>query len=206
MPTSACTSSGGRRRRRRVTRWSDRSAPTLTTLSRTTFSASSTRSTRSSPWSQKSSACAFIPDEAPVLREYAVPLAERALATLSKTYGFTPQRPRAHRDVPAARRLRRAERRAAGNDWCAGRLLRSRRHDGLSAAQAPRHVQLAGDAVARGGARHHAAALEPARAALADRRHFCLRRRPCAARMGPRHGDSCSRARSTRARCSSCAT
>jgi tetratricopeptide (TPR) repeat protein len=35
----------------------------------------------------------FHPDEAPVLREYALPLAERALATLSKTYGFTPQGP-----------------------------------------------------------------------------------------------------------------
>jgi tetratricopeptide (TPR) repeat protein len=33
------------------------------------------------------------PDEAPILREYAVPLAERALATLSKTYGFTPRGP-----------------------------------------------------------------------------------------------------------------
>ena len=33
------------------------------------------------------------PDEAPILREYAVPLAERALATLSKTYGFSPRGP-----------------------------------------------------------------------------------------------------------------
>ncbi|MGH9329757.1 MAG: tetratricopeptide repeat protein, partial [Vicinamibacterales bacterium] len=35
----------------------------------------------------------FHPDEAPILREYALPLAERALATLSKTYGFTPRGP-----------------------------------------------------------------------------------------------------------------
>jgi tetratricopeptide (TPR) repeat protein len=35
----------------------------------------------------------FHPDEAPVLQEYAVPLAERALATLSKTYGFSPKGP-----------------------------------------------------------------------------------------------------------------
>jgi tetratricopeptide (TPR) repeat protein len=33
------------------------------------------------------------PDEAPILREYTMPLAERALATLSKTYGFTPRGP-----------------------------------------------------------------------------------------------------------------
>jgi tetratricopeptide (TPR) repeat protein len=33
------------------------------------------------------------PDEAPILREYAIPLAERALAALSKTYGFTPRGP-----------------------------------------------------------------------------------------------------------------
>jgi tetratricopeptide (TPR) repeat protein len=33
------------------------------------------------------------PDEAPILREYALPLAERALTTLSKSYGFTPRGP-----------------------------------------------------------------------------------------------------------------
>jgi tetratricopeptide (TPR) repeat protein len=35
----------------------------------------------------------FHQDEAPILREYAVPLAEQALATLSKRYGFTPKGP-----------------------------------------------------------------------------------------------------------------
>ena len=49
-------------------------------------------------------------------------------------------------------------------------------------------VPVGGDAVARAGARHHAADVEPARAALADRRHLGLRGEAGARRVGARDG------------------
>ena len=55
-------------------------------------------------------------------------------------------------------------------------------------ARAAGRVPVGGDAVARAGARHHAADVEPARAALADRRHLGLRGDARAARVGPRDG------------------
>ncbi len=53
-------------------------------------------------------------------------------------------------------------------------------------ARAAGRIQLAGDALARAGARLHAAAVEVPRAALADRRHLGLRGTSEAAGVGPR--------------------
>ena len=57
-------------------------------------------------------------------------------------------------------------------------------------ARAAGHVLVAGDAVARAGARHHAADVESARAALADRRDLGLRGRQGAPGVGPRDGSA----------------
>ena len=114
-------------------------------------------------------------DEAPVLQDYALPLAHQALDTLSARYEFTPQGPDPHRDLPEARRLRGPQRRPARHDRRARRLLRPRGDAGFAAGAAAGRVPVGGDALARAGARHHAADVEPARAALADRRHLGLR-------------------------------
>ena len=58
--------------------------------------------------------------------------------------------------------------------------------DGL--ATFVRRLQLGGDAVARAGPRRHAADVEAAHPALADRRHLRLRGRTRAPRVGARHG------------------
>ena len=110
------------------------------------------------------------PEEAPVMREYAMPLAQNALKTLSAKYNFTPKGPILIEIFPEARRFRRAQPRAARHDRRARRLLRPRRDARLAAGAAARLVLLAGDALARDGARHHAADVEPARAAVADGR------------------------------------
>ena len=71
-------------------------------------------------------------------------------------------------------------------------------------ARPPGHVQLAGDVVARARPRDHAAAVEAARAAVADRGHLGLRGAARAARMGPpdagavRRGDGARRRRAAR--------
>ena len=89
-----------------------------------------------------------------------------------------------HRDVPQARRLRRAHHRAARHDRRARRLLRPRRDARLAAGAPARRIQLGRDAVARAGARHHAADVGQPRAAVAHRRDLGVRGAPRAARVG----------------------
>ena len=88
---------------------------------------------------------------------------------------------------PDARRLRRAHARA-----CRASSARSARASAASSSMdsptraAAGRVQLAGDAVARAGARLHAAAVEVPRAAMADRRHLGLRGASPQSGVGPR--------------------
>ena len=133
------------------------------------------------------------PDEASVLKEHALPLARDALATLGARYHVDAARPDSDRDLPASRRLRRAQRRPARHDWCARRVLRPRGHARLAARPAARHVQLAGDALARAGARHHAPAVRQPHSAMAHRRHLRLRRAACAAGLVAGHGSGVRR-------------
>ena len=98
--------------------------------------------------------------------------------------------PDSHRDVPEARRLRRAHRRAAGHDRRARRVLRPRGDTRFAEGAAARRLQLGADALARAGARDHAAAVEAARAALAHRRHLDLRGEARVARRGAAKGSS----------------
>ena len=104
-----------------------------------------------------------------------MPLAQQALDDAVEAVPVHAEGADPHRDLPEARRLRGAQRRPARHDRRARRLLRPRRHDGLAAGAAAGRVPVGGDAVARAGARHHAADVEPARAALADRRHLGVR-------------------------------
>ena len=67
---------------------------------------------------------------------------------------------------------------------CFGRVVTMDSPQGAAAGRVP----VGSDAVARAGARHHAADVEPARAALADRRHLGLRGEEGAPRVGPRDG------------------
>ena len=118
----------------------------------------------------------FQPDETAVLQEYAIPLAHEALKTLSAKYQFTPKGPILIEIFPdhddfAVRNLG-LPGLIGALGACFGRVVSI---DSPQRAPAG-HVLLAGDAVARAGARHHAADVEPARAALADRRHLGLRR------------------------------
>ena len=101
-------------------------------------------------------------DEAPVLQEYAMPLAQQALSTLSTRYEFTPHGPILIEIFPEARRLRGPQRRPARHDRRARRLLRPRRDDGFAAGAAAGRVPVGSDALARARARHHAADVEPA--------------------------------------------
>ena len=115
------------------------------------------------------------PDEAPVLRLYAGPLAAKALAEMRVRYGLEMKGPVVDPDLPEARRLRRPHDGPDGHGRRARRQLRLGRHAGLAARAAAGRVQLAGDHVARAGARVHAAAVEPARAAVGHRGHLGLR-------------------------------
>ena len=108
------------------------------------------------------------PAEAPVLREYAMPLAQEALKTLSAKYRFTPKGPILVEIFPVHDDFAGTHARAAGDDRRARRLLRPRGVARLAACPPAWIVLLAGDAVARDGARHHAADVEPADSALAD--------------------------------------
>ena len=121
-----------------------------------------------------------------------MPLAQRALKTLSAKYNFTPKGPILVEIFPNARRLRGAHARPARHDRRARRLFRPRRDAGFAARGRPaaRFVLVAVDALARDGARHHAADVEPARAAVADGRHLRVRRSAGAARAGKRDGSA----------------
>ena len=128
------------------------------------------------------------PDEAAVMRDYAMPLAQDALKTLSRKYRFTPKGPILvemfpHHDDFAVR-----DARPARDDRRARRVLRPCRDARLAARAPAGHLLLAGDAVARDGARHHAPDVPAARAALVDRRDLGLRGIEGAPRVGARHG------------------
>ena len=110
----------------------------------------------------------------------------RPTKTFQKRYGFTPQGPILVEVFPlhddfAVRTLG-----LPGIDGalgaCFGRVVSM----DSPAARPPGEIQLAGDAVARAGARLHAAAVEVPRAALADRGHFGLRGAPPQPGVGPR--------------------
>ena len=126
----------------------------------------------------------FDPNETKVLREYAIPLAHEALKKLSANYQFTPKGPILIEVFPGPRRLRGPEPRPARAGRRARRVLRPCGQHGLAARQGAGRLLMAGDAVARARARRHAADVEPACAALADRRHFGLRGGPPRSRRG----------------------
>ena len=77
-------------------------------------------------------------DEAPVLQEYALPLAHQALEHAVEALRVHAEGPDPHRDLPEARRLRGAQRRPARHDRRARRLLRPRRDDGFAARRGRR--------------------------------------------------------------------
>ncbi len=92
-------------------------------------------------------------------------------------------RPHPDRDFPDARRFRGAHGRPARHDRCARRHVRPRGDDGFAEGPAGR-VPVGSDAVARAGACRHAADVESAGTALADGRHFSLRRESARGRSG----------------------
>ena len=143
-------------------------------------------------------------DEAAVLREYAMPLAQEALKTLSARYGFTPTGPILIEIFPkhddfAVRNLG-LPGMIGALGACFGRVVTmdspTARQPGTFSWQATLWHELA----------HvdHAADVEAADPAVADRRDFGLRGDGPAPRVGTRHGESRSRARWTGARSSSC--
>ena len=123
-------------------------------------------------------------DEVPVLREYIVALAHKALDEYAKRYQFTSQGHDSHRGVRQARRLRRPQRGAARDGRRPRRLLRPRRDDGLAEGAAAGIVPMGGDALARTGPRHHDRHVEPADSAVADRRASRRSRRSAPGRNG----------------------
>ena len=106
-----------------------------------------------------------------------------------------------HRDLPGSRRLRGPQPRPARARRRARRVLRPRRQHGLAAGQGAGHLLVAGDALARARARRHAADVEPARAALADRRAFRSTKRAARGRRGATRWRCRSRSRSSAGRC-----
>ena len=127
----------------------------------------------------------FHPDEVTVMREQAIPLAKEAFAALIKQLRLHAEGPDPDRDVPQARRLRRAHAGPAGHGRRAGRLLRPRGHAGFAQGASARRVPLGRNAVARAGARDDAADVEQPRAAVADRGHVGVGRAAGAPRVGP---------------------
>ena len=128
------------------------------------------------------------PDESPVMKNYVPMLAQRVARRAEQAMGVHAEGPDPGRDVPEARRLRGAHARPARHDRRARRLLRPRRHARFAEGARARHVQLGRDAVARDGARDHAAAVEQPPAAVAERRHLGVRGAARPRRLGPRHG------------------
>ena len=107
-------------------------------------------------------------DEAPVLQEYAVPLAHQALTTMAGRYEFTPKGPILIEIFPKhddfAVRTVGLPGMIGALGVCFGRVVAM---DSPQRAAAGR-VPVGSDAVARARARDHAADVESARAALAD--------------------------------------
>ena len=127
-------------------------------------------------------------DEAAVLKDYVLELAQRALDDLSVRYEFRPEGPILIEVFPPPRRLRGSHPRSPGDDRGAGRLFRKGRDARLATRANARRVQLAGDVVARDGARHCVADVEPAGATLVDRGALDLRGEARASGLGSRSG------------------
>ena len=144
------------------------------------------------------------PDEAAVMREYAMPLAKEALATLSKRYEFKPTGPILIEMFPkhddfAVRTLG-----LPGHDRRARRLLRHASSRSIRRkARPPGEFSWEETLLARAGARHHAADVEQPHAALADRGHVGVRGARGHGRSGAARRTCRSRRRSSRARSSS---
>ena len=122
------------------------------------------------------------------MKNYVPTLAREALAALSKRWEFTPKGPILIEMFPRhddfAVRTLGLPGMIGALGACFGRVVTL---DSPTARAAGR-VQLGRDAVARAGARDHAAAVGPARAAVADRRHLGVRGEARASRVGPRDG------------------
>ncbi len=106
--------------------------------------------------------------------------------------------PDPHRDLSGARRFRGPQSGTAGTRRRPRCLLRPRRQHGLSEGEGARRVFMAGDAVARAGARDHASDVESTGAALADRGRVGVRGSAREAGVGRRDGSvvrDCARAR-----------
>src|SRR5438270_444947 len=93
------------------------------------------------------------------------------------------------RDLPEARRLRGQKSGPSRPHRRPRHLLRPRRLDGFAAGAAAGRIPVGSDALARAGARHHAADVESARAAVADRRDLGIRGAARAPGVAPRHGN-----------------
>ena len=195
-----------RRRAQRAPRARDRrSAPIRSTSSPTTCSACSTSSRG---FRRFATAICIIKLHADEVGGHARVRAGRsrrrrwprsASAGTSRRRGrFSSRCSRSTTTSPCARRPARDDRRAR-------RLLRARRHHGLAEGAAAGRVQLGRDALARDGARHHAAAVESAHPAVAHRRHLGLRGEARARRSGAARWSCRSRGRWRRAKSSSCA-
>jgi Tfp pilus assembly protein PilF len=115
-------------------------------------------------------------NEAGVMREYALPLAKEALAALEKRYNFTAQGPLLIEMFPKhdgfAVRTLGLPGMIGALGACFGRVVTLDSPQGAAAGR----VQLAGDAVARAGPRHHPADVEEPHPALAERGHVGIRR------------------------------
>ena len=134
------------------------------------------------------------PDEAPLLLQGLCDAARASGAhDAVQAVRLHPEGSDPRRSVPEARRLRRSQRRAAWNDWRPRRVLRPGGHDGFAEGAAARRIPMGSHAVARARARHHAADVEPASAALAVGRHLGLRRERRAARVGQEPGNDVRR-------------
>ena len=136
------------------------------------------------------------PDEAGVMRDQVVPLARRALDTLSEKYQFKPTGPILVEMFPKhddfAVRTIGLPGFVGALGACFGKVvtLDSPR------AQTAGHLQLDRHALARDGARHQPADVQQPGAALGVRRHLAVRGAARTSRMGTRNGDSvCAGAR-----------
>jgi tetratricopeptide (TPR) repeat protein len=123
-------------------------------------------------------------DEAPVLKEYALSLAHRALSTFSERYDFKLPEPTlieifSRHDDFAVRTIA-LPGMVGALGACFGRVVAM----DSSAGRLP----VGGHALARARARRHPAGVQAARAAMADRRHLGFRREARAPGVGEAHG------------------
>ena len=141
--------------------------------------------------------------EVGVMREHALPLAKESLATLEKRYQFKAQGPILVEMFPKhddfAVRTLGLPGMIGALGACFGRVVTLDSPQGAAAGR----VQLGRDAVARDGARHHAADVEQPPAALAQRRHVGVRGAARASRVGQGDGRRLRAGARAKASCSS---